>query len=611
MLGGRIGFMFLVASAFLILVAYFVLSSNFQTLLTNYTIKLVQAMIEQGVTTIEYELRTSQEQAALLANSFTVPDDGEDVVFPTVQSDILRTVFSSEAGSFSSDGRQVEQYNREDIKKALNGKTAIYGPYFNEQGEYVVCYSSPVYQDGSVVGVLSIEKDGYYFCELIKNISFVNSGESYIINAEGTDIAVSRKDHIDWVNEQYNARQLLEEEQDPVTRSVMELEANGLAGETGVGTYEWEGSLCYVAYAPIPSVQWVLLAGLRQEEIDAMTRSVLYSSITEGPALGIMIAIFLVLTGLIIFWILSSMKKTAELNEQLNMIANYDSLTGTMNRNSYHTKLDVLTGGEYDSLACIYIDVNGLHEINNHLGHQAGDQMLKTVARVLQCTFPQSDIFRIGGDEFVIFCENFDAQNVYERMKAAQQDLSTQHYEISIGIEWRDKNIEIKTMVNLAEAAMQENKKQYYKGNGKERQVRALDQKLEQLVSEKEDADAFLSILAPEFKGVYFVDLGLDTIRHLFIPAYFEGLLKEANHVFSKALLLYIYRFVVPQYHQRFEKYCDYSYVEAQLKDHATMEYTYQKTDGTWMKLRILKFRTYTEQHRETLWIFSNVKAFG
>ncbi|MFR3751206.1 MAG: diguanylate cyclase domain-containing protein [Enterocloster sp.] len=32
------------------------------------------------------------------------------------------------------------------------------------------------------------------------------------------------------------------------------------------------------------------------------------------------------------------------------------------------------------TLGCIYIDVNGLHEINNHLGHQAGDRMLKTIS---------------------------------------------------------------------------------------------------------------------------------------------------------------------------------------------------------------------------------------
>ena len=611
MLGGRIGFVFLVALIFLIFIAYFVLSHNFQSLLTDYTIKIVQSMVNQGVTTVEYELWAGQKEVAVLADSFTVPaEEGQGVAFPAAfsQSDILRMVYVSDKGSVASDGRQIDLHERKDILTAFGGETATYGPYFNEENEYVVCYSAPIHQDGKVVGVLSIEKDGYDFCDIIKDIRFANSGESYIINAEGTDIAVSRMDHIDWVNDQYNARRKLESEWDSVTLSIMELEEKGLAGETGVGTYYWEGSLCYVAYAPVPSVHWVLLAGLRQEEIDTMTQSVLFNSITKGPALGIMIVIFIALTGLIIFWIVSSMKKTAELNDKLSIIANYDALTGTLNRNSYHTRLEELSRTKYTSLACIYIDVNGLHEVNNRLGHSAGDLMLKTVADTLHHVFSHQDIYRIGGDEFVVFCLDRKEQDVIDKMQAIRQTLKGHGYEISAGIDWRDVNVSVMTMINVAEAAMQKDKQRYYQENGIERRTRALDQKFEQMISGKQDADAFLSVLSPEFKGVYFVDLGLDTIRHLFIPSYFEEILKEAGDIFSKALRLYIHRIVDAQYRESFEKFCDYSYVEDQLKKHNTLEFTYQKTDGTQLKLRILKFKTYNEQCKETLWIFSNME---
>lgn len=603
--------MFLIASIFLVFIAYFVLSQNFNDLLTNYSIKLVQAMADQGVTTVENELRISRKEAELMADSLTVPTvEDQEIIYSTEvsQSEILRVVYISKEGFIvPSDGSQSDLYGREDIVKALDGETVVYGPYFNEENKYVVCYTAPVVRKNKIAGVLSIEKDGYYFCNLIKDIHFANSGESYIINAEGTDIAVSRMDHIDWVNEQYNARKILENGEEAVTRSVMELEQKGLAGETGVGTYYWEGSLCYVVYAPIPSTQWVLLAGLRQEEIDTMTQSVLYSTITKGPTLVIMIVLFLSLMALIIFWILSSMKETAEINEQLDIIAHYDALTGAMNRNSYHDRLDMLANEEYRSLACIYIDVNGLHEINNFLGHQAGDQMLKTVFDVLHDIFPQHDIYRIGGDEFVVFCPNLDEQEVYNRMKIARQELKIHGYEISVGIEWCDHDIKAKTMVNLAEEKMQKDKRQYYQKNGRERQIRVLDQKLEQMVSEKQDADALLAILAPEFKGVYFINLVSDTMRHLFIPPYFEEMLKEVDNKFSKALYLYIHRMVVSQYRSQFEKFCDFSYLEQQLNNNAALEFTYQKIDGSWLKLRILKFTADTNQGQETLWIFSDV----
>ena len=50
----------------------------------------------------------------------------------------------------------------------------------------------------------------------------------------------------------------------------------------------------------------------------------------------------------------------------------------------------------------VYIDVVGLHEINNHLGHKAGDGMLCAVAGAMQRMFPLADTYRIGGDEFVV-----------------------------------------------------------------------------------------------------------------------------------------------------------------------------------------------------------------
>ena len=608
----RIVLIFLAAFGILTFAAYFMLSKNFQNLLTDYTIKLVEAMVDQGVTTIEYELRASQKEAAALADSCFAPTvEGQAMVFPEVssQADVLRLVYVSKEGTVASDGRQRDISGRQDIVEAMEGTSAVYGPYFNEDQEYVICYSAPVIRDGKIIGVIGLEKDGYYFSSLIKDIRFADSGESYIINSEGTDIAVSRQEHIEWVTEQYNAGKLLDIQDDPVTRSILELEAKGLAGETGVGTYEWEGSLCYVAYAPISPVHWVLFAGIRQEEIASMTRSAFYAAIADGPVPGLCIAMFFILTALIIFWIVSSMKKNAQISEQLRVLANHDPLTGIMNRNSYHAALDALSEGTCRSLACLYIDANGLHEINIHLGHQAGDQMLKAVAEVFGRIFSPLHVYRIGGDEFVVLLKDEDKQDISRKAELARRNLEELGYEISIGMEWSDKDPDIKTMVNLAEEAMQREKKLYYQKNGRERQLRALDQQLEQMVLEKQDADTFLSILAPDFKGVYFVDLGSDTIRHLYIPSYFEEMLKEADDIFSKALLIYAGRIVMPEFRQKFISFCDYGYLKSQLNQDSTPEFTYQKTDGSWIRLRVLKFKTYTAQIQETLWIFLNLEG--
>ena len=611
-LGVRIGIVFFAALAMLVFAAYIVISQNVQNMLIENTLYLFSSMVEQGVKMIEYELQAGKKDAADLAEAFSMSNcDGKAITFPAVDSNpyIMRMIYVTDKDVVASDGLHSDIRERADIVKAFSDKVSVYGPYFNENNEYVICYSAPVVQDGKVAGVLSIEKDGYYFCSLIQDIQFMGTGESYIINEEGTDIAVSNQSHIEWVDEQYNAERILNTKEDPITRSVFELEQKGLKGEKGTGNYYWDNGLCYLAYAPIPSTGWVLLAGVRNEELVAMTQSVLYSSIIKSPVFNVCIMVFLMLTGIIVYWIVSSFKKTAAVNKELNTIANHDPLTGTLNRNSFHTAMDTLSNEENSSLACIYIDANGLHEINNHLGHQAGDNMLKTVVEVFRRVFSPDNVYRIGGDEFVVFCRNQKEQEVYNKSEYARKDLKKQGYEISIGIEWRASNIDIKTMVNVAEESMKLDKQRYYQANGKERQIRVLDQKLEKMVLEKQDADAFLSVLTPTFKGVYFVDLGNDTVRHIFVPPYFAEMLEEAGDVFSKALKFYAEQIVKSEFRREFEKFCDLAFVKKLLDMDNTPEFIYQKTDGSWMKLRILKFKIYTEQCRETLWLFLDIEG--
>lgn len=607
-LGIRVGSVFLMAVVTVIIVAYYVLSQNFQSMMTDYTIKIVESMTNQGVKIIETELDMGRQEISFLADSFQVSEsEGDAVIFPQIkiQDEYLRMVYVTEEGSIASDGRQRDIRERQDILAAYAGEIAIYGPYFNEEDEFVVCYSAPIKQGDNIVGVLSIERDGYEFCELIEGIRFVDSGECYIINAEGTDIAVSDSNHIDWVNSQYNAKKILAEKPDEETETIMKLEQKGLDGESGIGTYYWKGGLCYLAYKPIPSVGWVILAGLREEEIVAMTRTSIFASISNSYVLPTCLFLVCCLTILIVFWIISSMKKHAEINERLKVIANYDALTGLMNRNSYHEAVQTLIKENNSTLACVYVDVNGLHELNNHLGHQAGDEMLKAVADELLHAFSKDMIYRIGGDEFVVLCRGKLENDIRSAIEQARQALSKQSYEISVGMALQKDHEDVENVIDAAESAMQQDKQTYYRKNGNGRRIRDLNVQVEQMLLEKKDADTFLEVIAPKFKGVYFVDLSKDTVRHLYIPSYFEVCLQESENRFSKALLLYARKIVKPKYYDCFERLCDFVELEKRLSNGEMPEFVFQKIDGDWLRLQILTFNYHTDVQQETLWIFA------
>lgn len=286
-----------------------------------------------------------------------------------------------------------------------------------------------------------------------------------------------------------------------------------------------------------------------------------------------------------------------------------DAMTGLQNRNSYKKMLQDFEGNDCVSVACIYIDVNGLHEINNHLGHQAGDSMLKTVAYILRKNFRSGEIFRIGGDEFVILCRGTDRRTVEQRLDTICGQVNKEGYSLSVGMEWCDNGINIKDIIQKAESKMQQYKKDYYASQGGIRQQRELNRRMENILSEKKDADRFLSVFAPVFKGVYFVNLETDTSRQLFIPDYFSRMLEESGGRFSKAILMYARQLVEPEYEKMFERFCDYESLENLLGEEDIPDFTYRKKDGSHVRLRILSFNHYTGNEKETLWIFSDIEA--
>ena len=79
-----------------------------------------------------------------------------------------------------------------------------------------------------------------------------------------------------------------------------------------------------------------------------------------------------------------------------------DSLTGLLNRNAFDDDVEFIQATHDKPLTVMYIDLIGLHEINNHLGHARGDVVLCELADAARAYFGDDNIYRIGGDEFVI-----------------------------------------------------------------------------------------------------------------------------------------------------------------------------------------------------------------
>ena len=155
---------------------------------------------------------------------------------------------------------------------------------------------------------------------------------------------------------------------------------------------------------------------------------------------------------------------------EIERISMTDALTGLANRMSYELYLEKPVAEL--PLCCLFIDVNGLHELNNTSGHAEGDRMLSFIAGAVSTYFSTSECFRIGGDEIVIFTEGHDTDYVAGHRMSLESEITSGGYSVSIGEAWAYDPCDKKVLVNAAEKKMYDAKRTYYMTSGKDRRNR-------------------------------------------------------------------------------------------------------------------------------------------
>ena len=151
---------------------------------------------------------------------------------------------------------------------------------------------------------------------------------------------------------------------------------------------------------------------------------------------------------------------------EAEMKANTDVLTGLQNRNRYEAYLKKLEGTK-EKLVCLFVDANGLHELNNSKGHTAGDQMLRFIADTRKVQFGGEHIYRIGGDEFVVFQSEKSQSEIDDSLAVFNDAMQRNDYHAAVGSCTYDAGMSINQLVGNAEKAMYEAKNAYYQQLGK------------------------------------------------------------------------------------------------------------------------------------------------
>lgn len=157
--------------------------------------------------------------------------------------------------------------------------------------------------------------------------------------------------------------------------------------------------------------------------------------------------------------------KRAEDEEQLAHLSFHDTLTSFYNRNRYIKDSEALQNSHIP-VGVVYLDVNGLKDVNDKRGHSYGDRLLMEAAKRLREVFYDADLYRIGGDEFVVICRYVEEQAFNERLQELKRRFREDNdCRAAIGSQWCAQLADMNEITSQADALMYEDKKEFYRKN--------------------------------------------------------------------------------------------------------------------------------------------------
>lgn len=491
--------------------------------------------IEQSVTTIynyaEDELASAKdienpkfreeytEKILHLALDISNNTEGAIAVYfhyaPELTNDGTSGIFWSrieQDGEFVSlDPTDLNVYDEDDVEHVgwyyepvKAGKPIWMSPYFNQNiGIQMISYVIPFYKDGTLIGVIGMDIDFTLFVDVAQDAAVYKSGSANLIdmstkyiyyrNPGDDEITIRSAEVTDTL---YNDLLAAESSGD----ILYEYPFNGV--EYKMAFQPVRNGMKYVLYSPTKEINekkndliltilfmtagivalFVIFTIFMAKKITNPLKEL--TKATEKMAKGDLDVVIAIDSkdeiGILTEGINSMAGELKEYMGQINAAAYKDALTGVKNKNCYLDYIKTLDSSD-EEYAIVLFDINDLKILNDNYGHEVGDELIVLASKFIKNIFSDSDIFRIGGDEFVGILKSSDFAKREELMEQFAKEMSSNRLDvkpftvlsIASGIEVCGKGMTFDDVFRKADEMMYQNKTEYYRTRGVDRRGQA------------------------------------------------------------------------------------------------------------------------------------------
>ncbi len=272
--------------------------------------------------------------------------------------------------------------------------------------------STPIFTEtGELEGVVVVNYLAEYVLRRIRSVAESNRMDIFLLNADGYYLLDSADPAKEWAfmyDDRTNESFAAEFPQE--WPAIKACDTNSLVSENGAFFYsriltasnfelnERDASLV------LGSGDWYFVTYLPASSEDGqLFQNSFWQSLWKTVRGNAYVYLMILLISLVIAVLLSAYRQR---NEELKYLSDFDVMTGVYNRGAAFRRIDLLRRRQMENRCggCVcFVDINGLKEVNDTLGHDRGDELILSVVKGIRAHTREEDfVARIGGDEFLI-----------------------------------------------------------------------------------------------------------------------------------------------------------------------------------------------------------------